>query len=110
MGFDQVDAGRRLAEQAGEDTEDWTPDDFAEYFIQCARDEGETIREASWECGSFAGITRFQGVFIGYDDAEIYGPFATYEEALRHGPVFTDMYDDFISDYTHPDYEEPDED
>ncbi len=96
--------GRRFAAEHGEACEQWSSDDFVEYFWSVMDDEGEVVRSAWWNGGSAAAIRRYQGVFTGSDDAETYGPFDSFEEAVRDGPNFSDTYDRIMDDWIHPDF------
>ena len=96
-----ISLGRRFAAQDGVDCGDWSEDELMQYGRDAFSEKGETVRKVSWRNGSFAGVIKFENDFLGYDDAGGYGPFESYKAAC---PGISDSYDDYLENWTHPDY------
>lgn len=59
--------------------------ELADAFIEIAFDVGEKVREMSFQQGSRVSLVYFVDHFFGSDDAALYGPFRTIEEAVAQG-------------------------
>lgn len=101
-----LELGSRLAKEFEVDEE---MDDQAliDMCFEEARD-GDTVRSMEFDQGSSVCITKFDGHFWGFDDAEMYGPFESFEEAESDGPSFWG-YDEIVEDWTHGDYRDSEE-
>ena len=79
--LDVLELAQDWAHAEGIDTDEWEEDDFHEFFYNEV--EWEIVASVHWRSGRFAGVKFHGGVFLAYDDAETYGPFANFEEAHR---------------------------
>lgn len=77
--FDVLELAREWAAAEGLDADEWTDEDFLEYFYN---EVGwEPVVEVHWRDGRFAGVKHHGGVFLAYDQSETHGPFRTFVEA-----------------------------
>jgi len=79
--LDVLDLAAEWARAEDLDTEEWSEDDFLEYFYNDV--EWENVAEVRWRSGGFAGVKVHGGAFLVYDDVDTEGPFPTFEEAYR---------------------------
>jgi hypothetical protein len=96
-----IELARDLAAKLEEDVSGWSDDDFVLLLLN----EGEwrAVLKATWSGGSFARIDMLDGLFVGRDDAETYGPYATFEEA-KSKLHLSSAWDRMDSLWTDPDF------
>ena len=99
---DLIRLGRKIMKEA--DIEEALNDEeLIDLCFEEARD-GETVYSMSWSGGSWAYVSLYEGFFWGFDEAERYGPFDSFEDAICIGPDFSDDFDEIDSSWTHEDH------
>lgn len=74
-----LELASQLADENGDDTEGWDSDQFRAYLLDAA--DWRSVLRISWRAGSFAGIEEWRGLYYAFDDADIYGPYGSFQEA-----------------------------
>ena len=78
--------------------------ELTDLCLESVQVSGKVIRTMSWRAGSGAYISFYEGFYWGFDDAEFYGPFDSFEGAICIGPDFSDDFDEIDSSWTHEDH------
>ena len=86
-----------------EEEEPMDEQDLIALCLEEAISEGQSVRDMSWRAGSGAGITKWRDYFWRWDDAGVYGPFTSFDEAELDGEFYSG-HDEIWTDWVHEDY------